>query len=153
MIDHGVTAGDRSSYLTSLLYRMAVAVLAPQAALDVRAPDEVPSELRAFMDRITVEPDESLLRDYPRQWPARVEVMTATGGHERTVAHVPGDTARPFDAASVKEKFHRVPMPAAAARAASRLFAQALGLAQGKTSASGLLRAIAEFSEHPSSDR
>jgi 2-methylcitrate dehydratase PrpD len=153
MIDHGVTAGDRSSYLTSLPYRMAVALLAPQDALDVRAPDEVPPELRAFMDRIAVEPDESLLQNYPREWPARVEVTTATGSHERTVAHVPGDPARPLDAASVKDKFQRGAMPATAAKAAARLFQQALGLAEGKTSASGLLAAITESSEFPSPGR
>ena len=35
MIDHGVTAGDRASHLTSVQYRMAVAALAPDTAFDV----------------------------------------------------------------------------------------------------------------------
>ena len=35
MIDHGVVAGDRASHLTSLPYQLAVAALAPDAALDV----------------------------------------------------------------------------------------------------------------------
>jgi 2-methylcitrate dehydratase PrpD len=150
MIDHGVTAGDRSSYLTSLAYRMAVAALTPRAALDVRAPEAVPPELGALMDRIAVEPDDSLLANYPRQWPARVEVTTAAGRLERTVAHVPGDPARPFDAASVEEKFRRAVTPATGADAAARLFRQALGVAEGKSSASGLLTAIAEISDRPS---
>ena len=33
MIDHGVTAGDRFSHLTSVQYQMAVAALAPDAGL------------------------------------------------------------------------------------------------------------------------
>src|SRR5262249_36183880 len=100
MIDHGVTVGDRASFLTSLPYRLALAALAPHAAWDIgQAPVVVPDDVRAFMGRIAIEPDETLLSNFPAQWPARVEVMTSSGRHERTVTHVPGDPARPFDGA------------------------------------------------------
>ena len=38
MIDHGVTAGDRFSHLTSVQYQMAVAALAPDLAYGLSAP-------------------------------------------------------------------------------------------------------------------
>ena len=47
MIDHGVTAGDRASHLTSVQYCMAVAALAPHMAFDVRqSPPGLPPALR-----------------------------------------------------------------------------------------------------------
>ena len=38
MIDHGVTAGDRFSHLTSVQYQMAVAALAPDLAYGLSGP-------------------------------------------------------------------------------------------------------------------
>src|SRR5215468_1811987 len=55
MIDHGVTIGDRASFLTSLPYRLALAALTSQAVWDVgQAPADVPNHLRTFMDRVSV---------------------------------------------------------------------------------------------------
>ena len=112
MIDHGVKAGDRASHLTSVQYCMAAAALAPERAFNVQAaaPELAPA-MRAFMDRITVTPDESLLADYPRTWPARLCVTAGSARHERLVTHVPGDPARPFDRARVREKFLRFTAP------------------------------------------
>jgi 2-methylcitrate dehydratase PrpD len=84
MIDHGVTPGDRASSLTSAQYNMAVATVAPQLA-DVLSPspEAVPDAVHALMRRITVEPDDALLADYPRIWPAHVSVTTASGVREK----------------------------------------------------------------------
>jgi 2-methylcitrate dehydratase PrpD len=112
MIGHGVAAGDRASHLTSLPYCMAVAAMAPELAFDVAAsPACLPPAVRAFMDKITVEADERLLADYPRAWGARVTVAAASGRHERQVARIPGDPARPFDRSRVQEKFLRFAGP------------------------------------------
>ena len=106
MIDHGVMAGDRASHLTSLPYQMAVAALAPDAALDVaQSPQAVAEPLRAFMQRITVVGDDALLADYPAAWPARISVSTSAGTRERPVTHVPGDPVRPFDRQQLTSKF------------------------------------------------
>ena len=83
MINHGVVAGDRASHLTSVQYAMAVAALAPDAAYELSPSREPPPAVRDFINRITVEAD------------------------ERLVTHVPGDPARPFDRARVREKFLR----------------------------------------------
>jgi 2-methylcitrate dehydratase PrpD len=110
MIDHGVTAGDRASHLTSVQYALAVAVLAPERAFALSPPNITPA-LRDFMGKIAVTPDESLLADYPRRWSARVTVTAGSTCHGRLVSDVPGDPARPFDRTRVEEKFLRFAVP------------------------------------------
>jgi 2-methylcitrate dehydratase PrpD len=128
MIDHGVTAGDRFSHLTSLQYQMAVAALTPEAALDLSpAPGGPTPAAQALMARISVRDDESLLAaGYPNAWPARVTVATASGRHERLVRHVPGDPARPYDESAVKRKFVRVTAPILEPAQADAMFARSL---------------------------
>jgi len=112
MIGHGVTAGDRASHLTSVQYCMAVAAVAPDIAFDVgQSPSSVTPELRAFMEKIAVEADERLLTDYPRAWAARVSIEANSARHERLLAQIPGDPARPFDRSRVREKFLRFAGP------------------------------------------
>jgi 2-methylcitrate dehydratase PrpD len=112
MIDHGVKPGDRASYLTGLSYNMAAAAVAPELA-DVLSPiaGQVPDAVHAFMDKITIAADESLLADYPRIWPAHVVMTTASGRHEKRIEFVPGDPSRPFSADEVRAKFRRFVTP------------------------------------------
>jgi 2-methylcitrate dehydratase PrpD len=108
MIDHGVVAGDRASHLTSLPYCMAVAAIAPQLAFDVQqSPPELPSAVGAFMEKVKVEPDESLLMDYPQRWRARVRIVTGAHAREVEVTEVPGDPTLAFDRSLVEGKFRR----------------------------------------------
>lgn len=145
MLDHGIATGDRTSFLTSLPYRLALAALAPQAAFDVaQAPAQVPDHIRAFMDQVAVIPDETLLAEFPSRWPARIEVTTSSGRAEQTVTDVPGDPARPFDRNAVREKFSRLAGPVIGAEACERTLAVAFGLLSGKSDAAGLLQQIEE---------
>ncbi len=119
MIDHGVMVGDRDSFLTSVQYQMARAVLAPNTALDAgQAAAAPPESVRALMGKITIQPDESLLASYPKAWPARVSVRTQSGRHERGVLHVPGDPENPID---VREKFQALVAPVVGQRGAESL--------------------------------
>jgi 2-methylcitrate dehydratase PrpD len=146
MIDHGVTVGNRASFLTSLPYRLALAAIAPHTAWDIgQAPLNVPDEVLAFMDRVVIAPNEALLSNFPSQWPARVEVMTSSGRYERTVTDVPGDPARPFDAGDVQEKFHRFVVPVIGTEAAAQMLEHAFGLLNGQVEAAGLLHQIDAF--------
>src|SRR5262249_26059404 len=75
LVDHGVKSGDRASHLTSVQFAMAVAAVAPELAFTLASGAvDAPPALSAFMDRIKVEADESLLADYPESWPGRVRV-------------------------------------------------------------------------------
>ncbi len=113
MVDHGVTSGDRASHLTSLQHCMATAALGGDMTADVgQSPPDPPPAVRELMSKIEVAAEQSLLADYPRSWPARVVVTAGSARHERRVMHVPGDPARPFDRAQVREKFTRFVAPA-----------------------------------------
>ena len=108
MIDHGVTSGDRASFLTSLHYHMAAAALAPDAAYVLGAPEHLPREFADFMSLIKVSSADGLPPEYPKAWPAKIVVTTTNGRHERSVTHVPGDPARPFGEADLRKKFHKL---------------------------------------------
>ncbi|MPZ55895.1 MAG: hypothetical protein GEU91_05210 [Rhizobiales bacterium] len=143
MIGHGVTPGDRASYLTSVQYNMAVAVLAPHLADALSPPPEaVPGAVHALMAKISVEADDALLADYPRIWPTRVIVTTASGVHERRVTSVPGDPARPFGEAEVRAKFQRFVAPILGEGGVSALLATASAVITGDRSAADLLTEI-----------
>jgi 2-methylcitrate dehydratase PrpD len=106
MIDHGVVTGDRASHLTSLPYCMAVAAVAPQMAFDVQqSPPDLPPAVRDLMGKIKVEPDESMLSDYPDRWRSRLRVTAGAGTYEQAVAEVPGDPTAPFNRSMVEAKF------------------------------------------------
>ena len=122
MIDHGVVAGDRASHLTSLPYCMAVAAVAPDLAFDVQ---QSPPTCRRWCARSwrksrsrRIEACFPTIRDV---WPARVTVVAGTDRHERLVSHVPGDPARAFDRARVREKFLRFVAPVIGTEKAERI--------------------------------
>ena len=80
MIDHGISPGNRASFLTSLPYQLALAALHPDRMLDLDQPAEqsMPA-LQAFMARVRIAGEESLLAGYPNAWPARIVVTTGIG--------------------------------------------------------------------------
>jgi 2-methylcitrate dehydratase PrpD len=125
MIDHGVTSGDRASFLTSLHYHMAAAALAPEAAYVLGAAEHLPREFADFMSLIKVSPADGLPPEYPKAWPAKITVTTTTGRHERTVTHVPGDPGRPSGEANLRTKFHKLVAPVPADQA-DEMFTRAL---------------------------
>jgi 2-methylcitrate dehydratase PrpD len=137
MIDHGIVTGNRASYLTSVQYCMAIAALAPEAAFDVQQTSaKLPPTVQALMAKIKVQADERLLADYPCSWPARVRVTAGGARHERTVTHVPGDPALPFDHESVRKKFLRFTGPVIGMERAERILARCNNaLATGEFSA------------------
>jgi len=136
MIDHGVVPRDRASHLTSVSYQMAVAALAPEAALDIeQAPDGIAVGIQTFMAKISVKADEELLRQYPKSWPARLVVSLPSGRSEKLVLHVPGDPERPFDEPQVAAKFRRVTAPVVAERVADSLLSRSLAALDGTPNA------------------
>src|SRR5207247_737216 len=135
--------GDRASHLTSVSYQMAVAALAPEAALDIeRAPDGIPVGIQTFMAKISVKADEELLRHYPKSWPARLVVSLPSGRSERLVLHVPGDPERPFDETQVAAKFRRVVVPSIRKDAADELLRLSLAALDEDGGARALLGKI-----------
>jgi 2-methylcitrate dehydratase PrpD len=128
---------------------MAVAALASKMTPDVgQSPVGLLPPLRDFMKKIKVEADENLLSDYPRTWPARVRVDAGSAQHERLVTHVPGDPARPFDRAHVRDKFLSFVAPLLGAQKAKDILARCSDvLATGEFSA--LVAAIEDVCRGP----
>jgi 2-methylcitrate dehydratase PrpD len=116
MINHGVTAGERASFITSLPYQMAISLLQPDATLSL-APVAPSPAAQSLMSKITITPDHTLLRGYPKEWSAKVTVTTADGSREKLARHVPGDPARPMSAAHLQQKFRRLVTPIVGASA------------------------------------
>ena len=127
MIDHGIKSGNRASFLTSLPYQLAMAALRRGQMLDLDEPagPSLPA-LQSFMARVTVTADETLLADYPSAWPARIVVTTPTGRQERRVHDIPGDPARPFTEANLRNKFQGCVAHCLGEDAAKRLWQSSL---------------------------
>lgn len=124
MIDHGVTAGDRFSHLTSVQYQMALAALAPDEAYSLSGPTgAIAPALADFMARITVHSDDTLKAEgYPQDWAAQVTVETTSGSRTRKATRVPGDPALPFGETELRAKFRRVTAPVLDAAQAASMF-------------------------------
>ena len=135
MIGHGVTMGDRFSYLTSAPYNMAVAALAPEAAYNISGPPgAIASNLEAFMAKIKIRADDSLLAGgYPKTWPAHVTISTTSGRYARHIDDVPGDPARPYGETELRAKFARLVAPTLGETRAETMFAQALAAIEQPT--------------------
>jgi 2-methylcitrate dehydratase PrpD len=142
MINHGISPGDRSSYLTSAPYQVALSVIEPGLQFSV-SPEtgRTPAAVQELMSRVTVEADEALMRHFPGSWPACVRVSTASGEHEKLMLHVPGDPQRPFDERQVEDKFRRVAAPFAGA-AAAQLWTSAVEATQAGGNARRLIAAL-----------
>src|SRR6266699_2480101 len=150
MIDHGAVTGDRSSHLTSVSYQMALAVFAPDSMFDVKqVAEHVSGEIGAFMAKVAVKAGDDLLHHYPKSWPARLEVTTPTGKHERLVIHVPGDPERPFDE-QVTAKFARLTAPLIGERAADDLLRLSLAVLDEEGEARVLLAEVERACSSPS---
>ena len=109
MINHGVEAGNRASYLTSVRFRLALAAYDRARLYDVGyVPQQMSDEVKAFMQKISVAADPELLVHYPKAWPAKVVVRTGSNVRERLVIAVPGDPQQPFDEQNIETKFRRV---------------------------------------------
>jgi 2-methylcitrate dehydratase PrpD len=143
MIDHGVVPGDRTSYLTSVSYQMALYAFDPDASLDPRQVREaMPPEMKQLMERTSVKADEDLLRHYPNAWPALVSVETPRVNREKLVLYVPGDPERAFDEFQVAAKFWRLVGPLIGERRTEVLLRLCFASVEKDGSSKALLEAV-----------
>jgi 2-methylcitrate dehydratase PrpD len=109
MINHGVEAGNRASYLTSVQFRLALAACDRARLYEVGyAPTELTDEVKTFMQKVSAAADPELLVHYPKAWPAKVVVRTGSDVSERLVIAVPGDPQQRFEEQNIEDKFRRV---------------------------------------------
>jgi len=143
MIDHGIIRGERTSFLTSVSYQMALAAFEPDASIDPRqARDVLTPEIERFMAKVTAVHDDDLLRHFPESWPALVSVEAPGGRQDKLVLHVPGDPERPFDALQVATKFWRLVEPLLGEHAADDVLRRSFAAIDGEGGARALREAI-----------
>jgi len=143
MIDHGVVPGERTSFLTSVSFQMALYAFDPDASLDpVQVRDSLPAVLERFMGRISVRADGDLLRHYPQAWPALLSVETPKGTREKLVLYVPGDPERAFDEFQVAAKFWRLVGPLLGERRTEEFLRMCFAAVESGSDSKALLGAI-----------
>jgi 2-methylcitrate dehydratase PrpD len=120
---------DRSSYpdngsgaIGHGRYLIAVAALdgevLPQQFTDQRRADP---RLAEFMKKVSIIEDAGMDGEYPRNWPARVTIGTASGTYQCEVENPPGDPRNPLSDEDRIDKFHRVADPVIGAKRAAML--------------------------------
>ena len=122
MVGHSQCA-TRIGRIVSLPYQLALAALRPEALIDVTRRDfSREPDIAAFMARVSVAGEEDLMRHFPRNWPARVEVHFDDGSiDQQLVTQAPGDPQRPFDRAQCEAKFQSLVAPNLGSEASSAL--------------------------------
>ncbi|GEO25508.1 propanediol utilization protein [Alicyclobacillus acidoterrestris] len=110
MIDHPPT--NRLSSLSSVSYQLALSVYHPSGLYDINRGEILGTEdMRAFMNKVTVVPDEGLSKAYPRQWATRVQVSAGTYVLEETVDETPGDAGMPLTTEQLAWKWTQLLQP------------------------------------------
>ena len=109
IVDRPGPPATRFESIVSVQYQIALALVEPAHLLDVRrTPPFVNSSVRALLRKIIVRRARDLERDYPRVWPAQVEIRTRGRRLKRLVRHPHGDARRPFAWDDVALKFRRL---------------------------------------------
>ncbi len=109
MIAHRDASASRIARITSAAYLLGLAAYRPDSLDDVARPNLAGDpQIAAFMERVKVVPDEALAQHYPKQWPARVEVVLKNGRTQTNlVLDARGDPPR-FGEVDARAKFHRL---------------------------------------------
>lgn len=153
MIGHHRAAAGHVERITSAPYHLALAAFRPNDLDDVhRLNLAADPQIQAFMSRVEVVADQSLDHFYPQCWPARVEVTLESGAtRSELVVDAWGDpnSKKPFDAAAVKTKFHRLADPAIGEEAARDLSAGALRALDSPDDLQSLLSQIGQEDRNP----
>jgi 2-methylcitrate dehydratase PrpD len=122
IVDRFGLPGSRFESVVSVQYQIALALVAPAQLPDVRrTPPFVNASVRALLRKIKVRRARALERDYPRVWPARVEIRTRGHLLKRLVRHPHGDARRPFTWDDMALKFRRLAGPVIGEAQADRI--------------------------------
>ena len=109
MVDREPPTASRLASMVSLRWQLSLAAWSPHRLDEVlRTPVEGDADLGVWADRISVQPDESMDRLYPAQWPAKLRVHTQSGVHEMLAVDSWGDPALPWSAKDVRDKAGRM---------------------------------------------
>jgi 2-methylcitrate dehydratase PrpD len=111
----------------------AVAILRGNAFLDEYSPANIGSpEVQRLMQRVECVRDPEIEPEFPRKWPAKVEIRTRDGRRLRAAVEYPkGDPENPLSWEELIEKFQRLTAVVYGAAQRERIVAQVRALESG----------------------
>jgi 2-methylcitrate dehydratase PrpD len=122
IVDRRGFPASRFESIVNVRYQVALALVAPERLIDVqRAPLFDDPGLRRVMAKVSVRRAPDLDAQYPRVWPARVEIKARGRRFARVVRHPRGDARRPMGWDDVMAKALAIAGPIVGAPAVQRL--------------------------------
>lgn len=112
MINNAQLPVSRLESIVGLQYQMALAAFYPEVLFDVNReflPDD--QEIVDFMKKVLVQRSEELEKEYPRIWPARVEVRCGSNRFASEVMCLTWDSCEELGWEEIEAKFGRVAGP------------------------------------------
>ncbi|MBP1731690.1 MAG: 2-methylcitrate dehydratase family protein [Deltaproteobacteria bacterium] len=112
MIGNADLPMSRLESIVGLQYQMALAAFYPEVLFDVNReflPDD--QEIIDFMKKVRVRRSEELEKEYPRIWPARVEVRCGSNTYASEMLRLIWDSAEELGWEEIEAKFGRVAGP------------------------------------------
>ena len=114
----------------SMPYAAAIALLHGRASLNEYTEEmlDIP-QLKEMMSRVRCVEDDALEADYPRKWPAWVEVVTTDGGTLRAEIQYPkGDPGNPLSWEELEGKFRALTEPVISSQKQEQIISAVRGL-------------------------
>jgi 2-methylcitrate dehydratase PrpD len=122
IVDRRGFPASRFESIVNVRYQIALALTAPERLLDVRrTPPYDDARLRRLMANTIVRRARDLEAQYPRVWPARVEIKARGRRYARVVRHPFGDAGRPLGWDDVMAKAQAIAGPIAGAAVVRRV--------------------------------
>jgi len=122
IVDRHRFPASRFESIVNVRYQIALALTAPERLLDVqRTPLLDDARLKRLMAKVSVRRARDLDAQYPRAWPARVEIEARGRRYARVVRHPRGDARRPMAWDNVMAKALAIAGPIAGAPAVQRV--------------------------------
>ena len=128
MISGAIDPANRSSGFVNAGFQMGLAAFQRAHLWDLdRMAVMRDRDVLGFASKVSVEADAALQQQFPKRWPASIEVSVAGKVHLRTLEVITGDPDKPLDDAALAIKAHRILDPLLGAEEAARLIAIAHG--------------------------
>jgi 2-methylcitrate dehydratase PrpD len=135
--------GSRSSTIVSAAYQLGLAAFRRERLYDIeRANAMQEADVLALTRKVEVVADDSLLPDFPANFPAEIEVSAGGTLHRKRVTAAFGDPSRPLDDAQLKDKADRIFAQAGGTRSASSLIEVGLAGLRDRNSCKALVDAM-----------
>ncbi len=128
MISGAIDPANRSSGFVNAGFQMGLGAYRRAHLWDLdRMSVMADANVLGFAKKVSVEADASLQQEFPRRWPAEIEVRAGGKTIQRANHVVTGDPERPLDDAALATKAHRILDPLVGEAEAARLIAIAHG--------------------------